>query len=242
MGVGIRLPAIAPLKEVMKQRSKRYRAFDEKKPTHTVSATEAIDLLKTYPAKGDVTLEVHFRLGVDPKKAEHLVRGSSSLPHGTGKKIRVAAFVPDAMVKDALAAGAAIAGGESLITELKTSQKIDFDVAVAHPDMMRSMAVIAKLLGTRGLMPSAKTETITPDPISAIKKLQGGKVNFRMDESGNVHQAFGRSSFSTEQLLENLTTMIDTIQKLRPTGIKGAYLRSVTLSTSQSPSIAIEVA
>lgn len=242
MGVGIRLPAHAPQKDAMKQRSKRYRAFEEKKPTQPVSAQEAIDLLRTYPAKGDVTLEVHFNLGVDPKKAEHLIRGSSSLPHGTGKKIRVAAFVPEALVKDALAAGAAVAGGEQFITELKTSQKIDFDVAVAHPEMMRAMAVVAKLLGTRGLMPSAKTDTITTDPISAIKKLQGGKVNFRMDESGNVHQAIGRFSFTTEQLLENLTTMIETIQKLRPTGIKGAYLRSVTLSTSQSPSIAIEVA
>ncbi|MFZ5390918.1 MAG: 50S ribosomal protein L1 [Patescibacteria group bacterium] len=202
---------------------------------------EAVALLKAMPAtKFDAAVEVHFKLGVDVKQANQQVRGSAVLPHGLGKQKRVAVFCSEDKVKAAKEAGAVLAGGEELIKEIQTTGRTDFDIAVASPDMMRLMAPIAKTLGQKGLMPNPKTETITPDVAKAVKELSKGKVNFKLDSTGNLHQMVGKLSFGSDQLEENINTLLEAVKRAKPAAAKGTYIQSLTLCTSMGPGIPVQ--
>lgn len=192
-------------------------------------------------AKFDASVEVHFRLGIDPKKGDQQVRTAVSLPHGTGKTVKIAAFVNDDKVKACKDAGADFVGNDDLIAEIKKTEKTDFQVAVAEPAMMKNLAQIAKILGTRGLMPSPKNETVTPDPIKAITELKKGKVSFKNDDTGNVHVVIGKISFDESKLIENYEVLLDTIKKVKPAKSKGIYIRNVSVSSSMGPGIKVQV-
>lgn len=201
---------------------------------------EAVEWTKNLSkTKFDATVEVHFRLGIDPKKGEQQVRTAVSLPHGTGKTVKVAAFVTPDKEKEAKEAGADLVGGEDLIEEIKKSEKTDFAVAVAEPAIMKNLAQIAKILGTRGLMPSPKNETVTPDPAKAVAELKKGKVSFKNDDTGNVHVSIGKTSFDSKQLLENYETLLAAIKKVKPAKAKGIYLKNISLSSSMGPGVKV---
>jgi len=200
---------------------------------------DALQLVKeTNTAKFDATVEVHIKLGIDPKKGDQQVRGTLTLPHSFGKTKRVAVFASDTADQDkAKEAGAVLAGGEELVKEIKQSGKIDFDIAVATPDMMKYLAQIAKILGPKGLMPSPKSETVTTDVIKTIKELSKGKITFKNDSTGNVHLAVGKISMTPEQLSENIKAFVDAIKQARPEGSKGSYLLNMSLSSTMGPGI-----
>ncbi len=203
---------------------------------------EALDMTKKLSkAKFDASVEVHFRLGIDPKKGDQQVRSAVSLPHGTGKTVKVAAFVSADKIKEVKDAGADYAGNDDLIAEIKKTEKTDFEVAVAQPEMMRVLAPIAKILGTRGLMPSPKNDTVTPDPAKAVKELKKGKVSFKNDDTGNIHVAIGKVSFDTDKLLGNFNTLFEAIKKAKPTSSKGLYIKNVAISSSMGPGIKISL-
>jgi large subunit ribosomal protein L1 len=214
----------------MANRSKRYRELVKKiDAAKTYPLTEAVTLAKTTATtKFDGSIELHVRLGIDPKKADQLVRGSVTLPHGTGKQKKVAVFAIGAAADAAKKAGASLVGGEELIKEVKLKNGIDADVVVATPDM-----------GPRGLMPNPKNETVTPDVAKAVTELSGGKVTFRNDESGNLHQAVGKVSFTDPQIIENATAFLDAVKRVKPTTVKGTYLQSITLTSSMGPGIRV---
>lgn len=223
--------------------SKRFReAAKLVDATKAYPLDEALALLKqTATTKFDAGVELHFNLGIDVGQSSQTVKGTVALPHGTGKTVRIAAFVPadkEAAVKQA---GAAIVGGEELIKQIKQTEKTDFDVAVATPDMMRLLAQIAKILGTRGLMPSPKNETVTSDPVKAVEQLQKGKIAFKNDASGQVHVLAGKASFADSQLKENVNAIIDAVKAAKPADTKGTYLRSVTLAASMGPGIKVQL-
>jgi len=201
---------------------------------------EALELAKkTSTVKFDASVEVHIRLGIDPRKGDQQIRGAVSLPHGSGKTVKVAAFVsPDneAAVK---AAGADIVGGEDLIAEIRRTEKTDFQVAVAEPAMMKNLAVIAKVLGTRGLMPSPKNETVTTDPAKAVAELKKGKVSFKNDDTANIHVAIGKVSFSVEDLAENFQALLEVIKKSKPATAKGTYIKGITICSTMGPGIRV---
>lgn len=227
----------------MSSRSKRYRAAKAALPAgKTYTPSEAIQLVHSEPkTKFDAAVEVHLRLGVDVKQANQLVRGSVILPHGVGKTKRIAVFCSEDKQGAAKAAGAALVGGEDLIKQIQTTGKCDFDIAVASPDMMKLLAPIAKILGQKGLMPNPKTDTITPDVAKAVENLNKGKVNFKADDTGNVHQMIGRVSFEAPKLLENFTAFVDAVKRVRPAGAKGTYLQHVVLTTTMGPAISVQV-
>jgi len=224
----------------MTQHSKRFvesaKKVDAKK---TYIPDEAIKLAKeTSTVKFDASVEVHARLGIDPKKGEQQVRATVTLPHGTGKTARICAFV--ANDADAKAAGADIVGGEELIAEIKKTEKIDCDVAIATPDMMPKLAAIARVLGPRGLMPSPKNDTVTTDVKKTIEALKKGKIAFKNDGTANVHQIIGKASFTEKQLLENYETFMDAITKAKPSASKGVYIKSVVVTTTMGPGIKVQ--
>ena len=226
----------------MSKRSKRYVGLAATlDPRKTYSPEEAVDAIKrTATTKFDSSVEVHVNLGIDSKKSDQTVRATVALPHGTGKKSRIAVFTADqAKMKEATDAGADIIGGEDLIAEIAKSAKIEFDVAVATPDMMPKLAKAAKVLGPRGLMPSPKNDTVTANIGKAVQELKKGKVAFKNDDTGNVHQAIGKASFTKEQLLENYTTFMEAIRRAKPATSKGVYLRSVTLTSTMGPGVKV---
>ncbi|MFH0891220.1 MAG: 50S ribosomal protein L1 [Candidatus Falkowbacteria bacterium] len=190
--------------------------------------------------KFDASVEVHMRLGIDPRKGEQQIRTAVSLPHGTGKTVKVAAFVSPEKIKEVKEAGADIVGGEELIAEIKNTEKTDFEVAVAEPAMMKNLSQIAKILGTRGLMPSPKNETVTPNPAKAVAEIKKGKVSFKNDDTGNVHVAIGKVSFDPAKLTENFDTIIETIKKIKPAKVKGIYIHSITITSSMGPGIKVQ--
>ena len=204
--------------------------------------TEALELVKkTSVTKFDASVEVHLRLGIDPRKGDQQIRGAVSLPHGTGKTVKVAAFVSpenEAAVKEA---GADLVGGDELIEEIRKTEKTDFQVAVAEPALMRNLAVISKILGTRGLMPSPKNETVTTDPAKAVTELKKGKVSFKNDDTANLHVAIGKVSFNAEQLADNFQALMETIKKSKPSAAKGTYIKSVTICSSMGPGIRVSL-
>lgn len=224
----------------MTKPSKRYRELAQHLTAgKTYTVAEAVDLLKQAPTKFDSTVEVHLRLGIDPKKSDQTVRGSVQLPHGTGKTKRVIAFVGGNHEADAQAAGADIIGTAEVIQQLKTTGKIDFDVAVATPDMMKQLGPIARLLGQKGLMPNPKTETVGPDVKKMVTALKKGKVNFKNDATSNVHVGVGKLSFSEQQLVENITATIEAMRRAKPASAKGVYLRSITVTSTMGPGVPV---
>ncbi len=224
------------------KRSKKYQAaaklVDQAKSYAPKEATELAQ--QTTVTKFDAGVEVHIRLGIDPKKADQVVRGTITLPHGTGKSVRIAVFAEDKDQAAAEKAGAAIVGGEELVKKIKETGKLDFDVAIATPAMMKHLGQIAKILGPKGLMPNPRSETVTPKVAEAVKALNAGKVTFRNDDSGNIHQLIGKVSFGTDKLLANYEAFMEAIQRAKPSGVKGTYIKGVSLSTSMGPGIRVQ--
>lgn len=203
---------------------------------------EAVKLTKQFSrAKFDASIEAHLRLGIDPRKGDQQVRLAVSLPHGTGKSIRIAAFVAEGREKECKEAGADLAGGDDLIAQIKNSEKTDFQVAVAEPSMMKNLSQIAKILGTRGLMPNPKNETVTKDPVQAIKDLKKGKISFKNDDTANIHAAIGKISFKDEQIIENMETLINAVKKAKPSSSKGTYIKNIVLSSTMGPGIKVQI-
>lgn len=223
-------------------KKKEKKAVVEYDKSKAYPIAEAIEMTKKFAkTKFDSSVEVHFRLGIDPKKGDQQIRAAVSLPHGTGKTVKVAAFVTPNNEKAAKEAGADIVGGDELIDEIKKTEKTDFQVAVAEPEMMKKLGSIAKILGTRGLMPSPKNDTVTPNPAKAITELKKGKVSFKNDDTSNVHVAIGKVSFATENLTANFQVLLDTIKRSKPTKSKGVYIRNVSITSSMGPGIKVQI-
>lgn len=222
--------------------SKRFTSL--KSPTQSkvsAPATAVASVKANATAKFDETVELHFCLGIDPKQGDQQIRGTISLPHGTGKTKRIAAFVDSANEAAAKAAGADIIATEETIDEIVRTGKIDFDVAVAVPSMMSKLAKAAKVLGPRGLMPNPKTDTVSPNVAKMIEEQKAGKLSFKNDNTGNVHMIVGKASFAPEKLTDNVNAAIDAIRKAKPASSKGIYFKSVTLTSTMGPAVRVEV-
>ena len=204
---------------------------------------EALDLaVKTSSAKFDETVEVHVRLGVDSRHADQQVRGAVVLPNGTGKKVRVAVFANGDAADAAAAAGAEIVGAEDLVAKIQGEGFLDFDVAIAAPNMMGLVGRLGKVLGPRGLMPSPKAGTVTPDVAKAVEEAKAGKIEYRLDKTNIIHCPIGKVSFGSEKLQENYKTLLDAINKAKPATAKGQYIRSCVVATTMGPGVRINPA
>ena len=223
------------------QRSKSYRSAAEAIDADAVySPLEAIRLAKTGSRKKfDETVEVAMRLGVDPRKADQMVRGTVNLPHGTGKTARVLVFANAAKAEEARAAGADFVGGDDMITKVSGGW-LDFDAAVATPDMMGKVGRLGKVLGPRGLMPNPKTGTVTMDVTKAVTDIKGGKIEFRVDRHANLHFIIGKASFAERQLVENYAAALEEVLRLKPASSKGRYIRKITVSTTMGPGVQVD--
>ncbi|MFI0417614.1 50S ribosomal protein L1 [Spongiactinospora sp. 9N601] len=225
------------------KRSKGYRnAASQIDREHLYAPAEAAKLAKdTSATKFDATVEVALRLGVDPRKADQMVRGTVNLPHGTGKTARVLVFATGDRAEEARQAGADIVGADELIDEISKGNRLnEFDAVVATPDLMGKVGRLGRVLGPRGLMPNPKTGTVTPNVTKAIGDIKGGKIEFRVDRHANLHFIIGRSSFSERQLVENYAAALDEVLRLKPSAAKGRYLKKVTFSTSMGPGIPVD--
>jgi large subunit ribosomal protein L1 len=224
----------------MAKQSKRFLAAQEKvKPNEVLTLDAAVGLLKDFATtKFDQAVEVHMRLGIDPKQADQLVRGSIVLPHGIGKSQRVVVFAKGELADAARAAGADEVGQEDLAKKIKEGW-VDFDACIAAPDMMGLVGPLGKILGPRGLMPSPRAGTVTPDVARVVKEYKAGKVEFRNDAGGNIHAVVGKLSFDKVRLAENIRTFIDQIVSMKPATVKGTYVRAIYLSATMSPSIRV---
>ncbi|MEI6210512.1 MAG: 50S ribosomal protein L1 [bacterium] len=221
---------------------KKYREIKKKAPQTPVSMEEAVAFLKAHPAaKFDETVELAMRLGVDTKKSDQTVRGTVSLPHGTGKSVRVVVFAAGAQADAARAAGADTVGFDDLIEKVKGGW-LDFDVAIATTDAMKEVRKLGRVLGPRGLMPNPKTGTVTDDIAPAVTAAKGGKVEFRMDRSGNVSVICGKLSFEAPRLLGNMHAVLDALQAEKPAGTKGAFIRSCTVSSTMGVGVRVVLA
>jgi large subunit ribosomal protein L1 len=225
----------------MSKLSKRFKEVKAKvNKEQLYSLNEAVKLIKeTSKVKFDASVEVHIHLGIDPQKGEQVVRGSVNFPHGTGKTIKVAAFVTPQKEKEAKEAGAEVVGGKLLIEQIKKDGKVDFDIAIAEPAIMKELAPIAKTLGQKGLMPNPKSGTVTADIKKTIEELRKGKANFKNDDTGNLHLMVGKVSFTEAQLKENILAFLEAVKKAKPEGIKGIYLKSVTICSTMGPGIKV---
>ena len=225
----------------MSTKSKAYKAAAELVDrSRLYRPIEAAKLAKETSSKNfEATVDVVFRLGVDPRKADQLVRGTVSLPHGTGKDVRVAVFAEGDNAEAAKAAGADIVGTEELIAAINEGN-IDFDVAIATPDQMAKVGRVARVLGPRGLMPNPKTGTVTADVSKAVADVKGGKISFRVDKASNLHAIIGKASFDAEKLAENYGALYDEIIRLKPASAKGIYAKKVTISTTSGPGIPVD--
>lgn len=223
----------------MSKRFKEVQKLVDKSTVYTIANAVAL-VKKTATAKFDEAVELHTRLGINPTKSEQQVRGTISFPHGTGKSKRVVAFVEPEKEKEAKEAGADIVGGDELINELAQKSVINFDVAVATPNMMPKIAKLARMLGPRGLMPNPKTDTVGPNVAKMVADQKAGKESFKNDNTGNIHQIFGRASFSEQQLEENLRTLLEQVKRLKPPSSKGIYIRSASISSTIGPGIKID--
>jgi large subunit ribosomal protein L1 len=209
--------------------------------TKTYAPTEAVDLLKQTSYVGfDASAEAHIRLGVDPRHADQMVRGTVVLPHGTGKRISVVVFAQGEKAQEALRAGADEVGGEDIAKRIEAGW-LDFDVAVATPDMMGVVGRLGRILGRRGLMPNPKSGTVTFDLERAIKEVKAGRVEFKVDKAGIIHTPFGKTSFEPQQLNENLAALVDAINRARPSAAKGQYFKSLTVAATLGPGIRVDV-
>ena len=201
---------------------------------------EAVSLVKkTAVAKFDETIEAHIRTGCDGRHADQQIRGAVVLPHGTGKKVRILVFAKDAKADEAKAAGADYVGGEELIPKIQNENWFEFDVVVATPDMMGVVGRLGRVLGPKGLMPNPKAGTVTMDVTKAIQDIKAGKIEYRLDKTNIIHVPVGKASFTEEQLTDNFQTLIDAINKARPSAVKGQFLKSVTLTSTMGPGVKI---
>ena len=225
----------------MAQRSKAYRQAAELIDRERLyTPLEAAGLAKeTSKVKLDATVEVAIRLGVDPRKADQMVRGTVNLPHGTGKTARVIVFATGDKAAEAEAAGADVVGADDLIERIQGGW-LDFDAAIATPDQMAKVGRIARILGPRGLMPNPKTGTVTPDVTKAVNEIKGGKINFRVDKQSNLHLVIGKASFDTEKLVENYAAALDEVLRAKPSAAKGRFLKKITFSTTMGPGIQVD--
>ena len=226
----------------MKKVSKRYAELLKKIDKDVYSFDEAVEKVKDLKsAKFDETVELVLKLGVDPRHADQMIRGSVVLPHGTGKDVKVAVFAKDKKAEEAKEAGADIVGFEDLAEDIKNG-KIDFDILIATPDMMGQLGRLGRILGPKGLMPNPKTGTVTMDVAGAVKNAKAGQVNFRVDKKGNIHAGIGKASFTTEQLKENARAFIEKINKMKPATAKGKYIQKGAVSLTMSPSLNLDTA
>lgn len=222
---------------------KKYESALKQVESRPYALEEAIPLVqKVKFTKFDETVEVHMRLGVDPKHADQMVRGTVVLPNGLGKEKRVLVIASGEKIKDAEEAGADFVGGEDMVQKIQSEGWTDFDAVIATPDMMRSVGKLGKILGPRGLMPNPKTGTVTPDVAKAIKEVKAGKVEFRVDKTGVIHAPVGRVSFESDKLLENASTLIQAVVRAKPPAAKGKYVRSVTICSTMGPGVPLDVA
>jgi large subunit ribosomal protein L1 len=223
------------------KRSKAYRQAAEMIDEERLYAPlEAVELAKkTSVTKMDATVEVAMRLGVDPRKADQMVRGTINLPHGTGKTARVIVFATGDKATEAENAGADVVGSDDLIERIQGGW-LDFDAVVATPDLMGKVGRLGKVLGPRGLMPNPKTGTVTMDVAKAVADIKGGKINFRVDKQANLHLVIGKASFTPEQLVENYAAALDEVLRLKPSAAKGRYLKKVTFSTTMGPGVPVD--
>jgi large subunit ribosomal protein L1 len=205
------------------------------------SAAEAIDLVKSLAtARFDETIELAVRLGVDPRRADQIVRGSLSLPKGTGRSVRVAVFAAGEAAAEARSAGADVVGADDLVQRIEKEGFLDFDVAIATPDLMGQVGRLGRVLGPRGLMPNPRTGTVTTDVGRAVSEYKAGRIEYRTDRVGNIHVPIGKASFDPGDLLTNLRAVLDELQRVRPAAAKGRYIRSITLSSTMGPGVRID--
>ncbi len=224
----------------MRKTGKKFAAARQQVPDRPHSIEDAVPLMqKVKFAKFDETVEIAMRLGVDPKHADQMVRGTVVLPHGLGKTKRVLAIAGADKQKDAQAAGADFVGGEELVEKIQGGW-VDFDAVVATPDMMRAVGKLGKVLGPRGLMPNPKTGTVTPNVAQAVNEIKAGKVEFRVDKTGIVHAPVGKTSFPPQNLVANAAALIDSIVRAKPAAAKGKYLKSITVSSTMGPGVKID--
>jgi len=228
----------------MTQHGKKYRdAMTKFDRDNLYGVAEAIDFVKELaPAKFDETVELAVRLGVDPRKADQIVRGTLSLPAGTGKLQRVAVFAAGEQAAEARDAGADVVGADDLVARIRDQGFLDFDVAIATPDLMGQVGALGRVLGPRGLMPNPKTGTVTSEVGKAVVEFKGGRVEYRTDKVGNIHIGVGKVSFTKEQLLENVRAVIDELVRAKPASAKGRYLQTVTLTSTMGPGVRVDPA
>ena len=226
----------------MAKHGKRYiEAAKLVDPEKQYEPTEAAALVKkTATAKFDQTIEVHIRIGVDPRQSDEMVRGTIGLPHGTGKRVRIAVFAQGEKANEATKAGADEVGAADLIAKVDGGWS-DFDVAIATPDMMGQVGKLGKVLGRKGLMPNPKAGTITMDLARTISELKSGRVEFKLDKSAIIHLGFAKASFTEEQIVGNLATLLDAVNRSKPTGLKGTFIKGVSISASMGPGVAVDV-
>lgn len=223
----------------MANTGKKYRAASAKIEDRPYELKDALAAIQNAAfAKFDETVEVHMRLGVDPRHADQMVRGTIVLPHGTGKTMRVAVIAQGERIKDAEAAGAEIVGGDDLVEKI-AGGFLDFDALVATPDMMKGVGRLGKVLGPRGLMPNPKTGTVTFEVAKAIKEIKAGKVEYRVDKTGIIHAPVGKISFGVEKLFDNAKALMEAVQKAKPSAAKGKYIKSIYMASTMGPSVSV---
>lgn len=225
----------------MRARSKRYKSQQEQVKKEAVSLEEAVSKVKTFKAKFDQSVECVVNLGIDPKQADQLIRGSISLPHGIGKQKKVIAFCDDSDAESAKKAGAAEAGGDDLIKKVNDGW-LDFDVAIASPKVMGKVGKLGRVLGPQGKMPSPKNGTVTADIVTAVREFAAGKVEFKNDAGGNVQVVVGKQSFDEAKLVDNINAFLTHIKKVKPATSKGTYIKKMVISATMSPGVEVAVA
>jgi large subunit ribosomal protein L1 len=224
-----------------RKQGKQYQSAAKQVESRPYALAQAVPLLqKIKYAKFDETVEIHMRLGVDPKHADQMVRGTVVMPNGLGKSKKVLVIAGSDKQKEAEEAGADLVGGEEMVTKIQSENWTDFDAMIATPDMMRSVGKLGKILGPRGLMPNPKTGTVTVDVARAVKEVKAGKVEFRVDKTGIIHAPVGKTSFATEKLVENAASLIQAVIKAKPAVAKGKYVKSATICSTMSPGVAID--
>ena len=226
----------------MSKIGKKYTAAFNQVELKPYALEEAVPLVKKIKfAKFDETVELHMRLGVDPKHADQMVRGTVVLPNGLGKSKKVLVIASGAKQAEATEAGADIVGGEEMVTKIQTENWTDFDALIATPDMMRSVGKLGKVLGPRGLMPNPKTGTVTNDIANAVREVKAGKVEFRVDKTGVIHVPVGKVSFEAQKLVENASTLLNAVVRAKPSAAKGKYVKSVTVCSTMGPGVQLDV-
>ena len=226
----------------MPKQGKKFEAASKQVESRPYNLSEAVPLVQKIKfAKFDETVELHLRLGVDPKHADQMVRGTIVLPNGLGKSKKVLVIASGDKQREAQEAGADFVGGEDMVTKIQTESWTDFDALIATPDMMRSVGKLGKILGPRGLMPNPKTGTVTQDVTNAVKEVKAGKVEFRVDKTGVIHVPVGKVSFETGKLLENANSLIQAVIKAKPAAAKGKYVKSVTICSTMGPGVHLDV-